>query len=85
MNATSHYPPKYTHMRKMQPCMLHLSLGRLYSLPILIADAVLGHFLDWVVSPSSSSTAKDKKHGARPSASVWNLIPFVVPATNFSS
>lgn len=33
----------YPH-KKMQPCMLQLSLGRLSGLPNLIADAALGHY-----------------------------------------
>lgn len=68
----------------MQPCMLHLSLGRLSCLPILVADAAVGHFLDRVVSRRPSSTAGDKKHGARPSAIVSNVILSTAPITNLS-
>ena len=72
------------HVEKMQPCMLHLSLGRLSGLPILIADVASGQLLCQVVSRTPSFTAGNKKRGARPSAIVSNLISSTVPITNRS-
>ena len=75
MNVTSQYPRTCARMEKMQPCMLHRSLGRL---------SALRQRLGQVVSRTPSFSVGDKKRGARPSATGSNLIASTVPIDNLS-